>query len=69
MLRTPNDQGLHHPLATTGLSQIFTNLAINHGYRTLAELLAIRLTNLVKMKWFTGTMVDELAWVVARKTH
>jgi hypothetical protein len=54
------------PLDATGISQAFTNLAEKNGFLTLAAILAIPVTDLLKIKGFTGSMLDELVWVVDR---
>ena len=54
------------PLDATGISQPFTNLVERNGFHTLASLLAIPVTDLLKIKGFTGSMLDELIWVVDR---
>lgn len=54
------------PLDATGISQSFTNLVEKNGFLTLASLLAIPVADLLKIKGFTGSMLDELNWVVGR---
>lgn len=54
------------PLDATGISQAFTHLVEKNGYHTLASLLVIPVTDLLKIKGFTGSMLDELVWVVDR---
>ena len=54
------------PLDATGISQAFAHVVEKNGFYTLASLLAIPVTDLVKIKGFTGSMLDELVWVVDR---
>lgn len=61
-----DNERLFLSLDATGLSQAFTNLAEINGFTTIASLLAIPVTDLIKIKGFTGAMLDELVWVVAR---
>ncbi len=59
------DEGslLHLPFASVGISRSFAKAAESHGYYTLAEILAIPLTELIKMEWFTSSMWEELTKV------
>ncbi len=55
------------PLGSIGLSDEFTGKALQHGYRTLEEIINIPLTDLLKMEWFTHDMFDELSKVIRRE--
>lgn len=66
-MKTRKDNArLFLPLDATGVSQAFTHLVELNGFHTLASLMDIRVTDLLKIKGFTGSMLDELLWVVAR---
>jgi hypothetical protein len=66
MITRQTNARLFLPLDATGISQAFTNLVEKNGFLTLASLLAIPVTDLLKIKGFTGSMLDELHYVVDR---
>jgi hypothetical protein len=62
----PADKGapLHIPLSSTGISEAFAKTAQMHGFSTLAEILAVPLTEFACMDWFTPEMLEELEKIV-----
>lgn len=64
----PSDDGsvLHVPIQSTGVSEAFIAAAESNGYHTLSEILAIPLTELVKMNWLTEPMLKELGELVEK---
>jgi hypothetical protein len=59
----PADEGsiLHLPLTSSGVSEALVKAAESNGYHTIAEILAVPLTELIKKDWITQAMWEELA--------
>jgi hypothetical protein len=59
----PSGEGsiLHLPLRSSGVSDLFAETAELNGYHTIAEIISIPLTQLIKMSWITPAMWEELA--------
>jgi hypothetical protein len=55
------------PLGSVNISPEFKKHALANGYTTMGQVLAIRLTTLIKMDLFTPSMFEELAWAVKPK--
>jgi hypothetical protein len=53
------------PIAEAGIDGTLAKEAKSHGYPTLADLLRVPLTELVKTDWITPTMWTELVRLVA----
>lgn len=64
----PSDEGsiLHLPLTSSGISELFAKAAELNGYHTLAGILAIPLTELIKMNWITQAMWEELTVIIEK---
>jgi hypothetical protein len=64
----PSDEGsiLHLPLLSTGISETFVKAAELNGYHTLAEILTIPLTDLIKMEWITQAIWEELTAIIEK---
>ncbi len=48
------------PLTSAGLSDALVKQAMLHGYHTPADFLELSLTGLMKLRWLTPAMMEEL---------
>jgi hypothetical protein len=64
----PADEGsiLHLPLRSSGVSDHLPKAAESNGYHTIAEILSIPLTELIKMSWITQAMWEELDVIIEK---
>lgn len=64
----PSGEGsiLHLPIASSGVSEIFVKTAESNGYHTISEILAIPLTELIKMDWITQAIWEELTAIIEK---
>jgi len=67
----PSEDGpwLKLPLESTPLSKDFIQAANSKGYKTIGEVLAIQVTELVQMDWLTSARLTELDQLVKSFRH
>ena len=63
---SPNQSILYVPIKNAGIEDALAQKAESHGYRTLAELLSIPITELVKKDWITPRRWEEIVRAVAQ---
>ena len=64
----PADEGsiLHLPLKSSGVSEVFVKIAESNGYHSIGQILAIPLTEIIKMDWITEAMWEELSVIIEK---
>ncbi|MES2328847.1 MAG: hypothetical protein V4539_04540 [Bacteroidota bacterium] len=68
-MKSPDEGSIVNlPLSSSGISEAFIKAAELSGYHTLGEILAIPLTELVKMEWITPAMWEELTVILEKFT-